>query len=99
MQRWESVSHTNPSRGVMDRMYRILLRSILMVNCATGSAVLAQDAQPTAVLFENVHIFNGKASTLSAPSNVLVRGNKIEKISTEALDVDRRADIHVGHGT
>lgn len=82
----------------MDRMYRILLRSILMVNCATGSAVLAQDAQPTAVLFENVHIFNGKASTLSAPSNVLVRGNKIEKISTEALDVDRRADIHVIEG-
>src|SRR5262245_14777844 len=43
-------------------------------------------------LFQNVRIFDGKSGTLSAPSHLLVRGNKIEKISTTPLPVDRRAD-------
>ena len=51
------------------------------------SAVSAQDspqASGAVTLFENVRIFDGKSATLSAPSNVLVRGNKIETISTPA---------------
>jgi hypothetical protein len=32
-------------------------------------------------LFQNVRIFNGKSAALSAPSNVLVKGNTIERIS------------------
>jgi imidazolonepropionase-like amidohydrolase len=43
-------------------------------------------------LFQNVRIFDGKSGTLSAPSHVLVRGSKIEKISTTPLPIDRRAD-------
>jgi imidazolonepropionase-like amidohydrolase len=43
-------------------------------------------------LFENVCIFDGINATLSPPSNVLVRGNKIEKISTSAIPTNRRAD-------
>jgi imidazolonepropionase-like amidohydrolase len=43
-------------------------------------------------LFQNVRIFDGKSGNLSAPSHLLVRGNKIEKISTTPLPVDRRAD-------
>src|SRR5215472_10205612 len=34
------------------------------------------------VLLRNVRIFDGKSATLSAPANVLVQGNKIERIST-----------------
>ena len=53
----------------------------------------AQDRASEAVtLFQNVRIFDGKSSTLSALSHLLVRGNKIEKISTTPLAVDRRAD-------
>ena len=53
----------------------------------------AQDRASEAVtLFQNVRIFDGKSSTLSALSHLLVRGNKIEKISTTPLPVDRRAD-------
>jgi len=44
------------------------------------------------VVFQNVRIFNGKSDELSAPSNVLVRGNKIEKLSAQAIAIDRRAD-------
>jgi imidazolonepropionase-like amidohydrolase len=43
-------------------------------------------------VFENVRIFDGMNATLSPPSYVLVRGNKIEKISTSPIPTDRRAD-------
>ena len=49
-------------------------------------------ASEPVTLFQNVRIFDGKSGTLSAPSHLLVRGNKIEKISTTPLPVDRRAD-------
>jgi imidazolonepropionase-like amidohydrolase len=44
-------------------------------------------AQSTNILIENVRIFNGKSAQLSAPSNVLVVGNKIETISTTAIAI------------
>jgi imidazolonepropionase-like amidohydrolase len=39
------------------------------------------------VLFENVRIFDGKSAALSAPSNVLVKGNVIERISPGPIEV------------
>jgi imidazolonepropionase-like amidohydrolase len=48
----------------------------------------AQAQQASAVLFQNVRIFDGKNAALSAPSNVLVRNNKIEKISVAAIKAD-----------
>ncbi len=49
---------------------------------------MAQAQQASAVLFQNVRIFDGKNAALSAPSNVLVRDNKIEKISVAAIKAD-----------
>jgi len=49
-------------------------------------------------LFQNVRIFDGKSGSLSAASHLLVRGNKIEKISTTPLPVDRRADTVIIDG-
>lgn len=40
---------------------------------------------PTAAIFENVRIFRGTGDTLSAPSHVLVSGNKIERISPNPI--------------
>jgi imidazolonepropionase-like amidohydrolase len=48
----------------------------------------AQAQQSPAVLFQNVRIFDGKNGALSAPSNVLVRNNKIERISAAAITAD-----------
>jgi imidazolonepropionase-like amidohydrolase len=45
-----------------------------------------------------VGVFNGTTDSLSAPSNVLVRGNKIEKISTSPIATDRRADTRLIDG-
>jgi imidazolonepropionase-like amidohydrolase len=45
----------------------------------------AQSATPKAVLFENVRIFDGTGTSLSAPSNVLVVGNLIQQIATTSI--------------
>jgi imidazolonepropionase-like amidohydrolase len=46
-------------------------------------------------LFQDVRIFDGKTAKLSAPSNVLVRDNKIERISLDPIAVDANAHVHV----
>jgi len=52
----------------------------------TGAASpTAPQSPPSAVLFENVRIFAGTSARLSAPSNVLVVGNLIQSISTQAI--------------
>ena len=49
-------------------------------------------APQSTVLFQDVRIFDGKSGSLSAPSNVLVRGNTIEKISTDRIEIDNIAN-------
>jgi imidazolonepropionase-like amidohydrolase len=49
-------------------------------------------------LFQNVRVFDGKSTTLSGPSHVLVRGNKIETIATQPIPLDRRADTVLVEG-
>jgi imidazolonepropionase-like amidohydrolase len=49
-------------------------------------------------LFQNVRIFDGHSSSLSAPSNVLVRGNKIEQISTSPITADAGTQVIDGGG-
>jgi imidazolonepropionase-like amidohydrolase len=49
----------------------------------------SQSSEPTAILFENVHVFDGRSDALSASMNVLVRGNRIEKISKDPIPTDR----------
>ncbi|WP_249135175.1 amidohydrolase family protein [Bradyrhizobium sp. AUGA SZCCT0222] len=51
-----------------------------------------------AALFQNVRIFDGKNGALSAPSNVLIRGNTIEKISTASIAVDAQTATINGAG-
>ena len=70
-----------------------------VVAAASIGATCAHAQERTAVIvFENVRIFDGTRPSLSAPSNVLVRGNIIEKISTSPIPTDRRADTQVVAG-
>lgn len=48
--------------------------------------------------FRNVKIFDGHSDRLSAPSNVRVKGNRIERISTEALPDEPGATVIDGGG-
>jgi imidazolonepropionase-like amidohydrolase len=70
----------------------------LAATLATGHAFAQPAQQLTTVLFQNVRIFDGKASSLSTPSNVLVRGNKIEKISAAPIALERSANTQIIEG-
>jgi imidazolonepropionase-like amidohydrolase len=74
----------------------------LLTAAIVGSFTLTAQAQtPTtsaATLFQSVRIFDGKNSTLSALSNVLVRGNVIEKISAQPIPTDKRVDTTIIDG-
>jgi imidazolonepropionase-like amidohydrolase len=80
---------------------RTFVVTLLLTGVGLSSAVRAQGSPQeggAVTLFENVRIFDGKSATLSAPSNVLVRGNKIETISTQPIPADRRADTRIVDG-
>ncbi len=47
------------------------------------------------VLFKNARIFDGRSAELSAPSNVLVNGNKIEKISAQSISVEQGPETQI----
>jgi imidazolonepropionase-like amidohydrolase len=49
----------------------------------------------TVTLFQNVRIFDGKNGALSAPSDVLIRGNIIERISASPITVDAIPNVRI----
>ncbi|MBF2048229.1 MAG: amidohydrolase family protein [Leptolyngbya sp. IPPAS B-1204] len=76
--------------------YPVIIGTLLLVVIGFMTQVgLAQNQSspnppsqaPTNTLFENVRIFDGVSEQLSAPSNVLVVGNKIQTISTGSIPV------------
>ena len=74
-----------------------LVTLIALLAFASPNSGFAQSPEGT-VLFQNVRVFDGKSSALSPPTNVLVRGNKIEKITTADIPVDRGADTTIVNG-
>jgi hypothetical protein len=48
---------------------------------------------PAATLFQNVRIFDGSIGTLSASSNLLVKGKIIEQMSTGAILASAHATV------
>ena len=55
---------------------------------APGLESFAAPVSGGTTLFQNVRIFDGRSSALSAPSNVLVKGGTIERISVSPIAVD-----------
>jgi imidazolonepropionase-like amidohydrolase len=71
-------------------MMRAFIKSLAVSAwlCSIVSAAAAQTTVDGATLFQNVRIYDGSGKSLSAPSNVLVRGNRIERISRTPIPVD-----------
>src|SRR5215472_12539570 len=82
----------------MLQIWKRLCTTLVVVTCFASVRLIAQDVQPTVVLFQNVRVFDGKSGVLSGPSNVLVRGNKIERISTAPIATDRSAKTQIIEG-
>src|SRR5262245_17806506 len=82
---------------------KLLLHSLLVLSALLIAPVARGIAQPVPVqsdvtLFQNVRIFDGKSSTLSSPSNVLVRGNTIERISAGPISAEAGTRVIDGGG-
>lgn len=86
------------TRKLKHGQYRpLVLVAFLLSLCQGSQAQEAPGARPSTpsgdavTLFQNVRIFDGKSTTLSGPKHILVRGNKIERISTDPIPTDRSA--------
>ena len=80
---------------------RLAIAVLPLVGIGLSSAVHAQGNQPpaaSATLFQNVRIFDGKGASLSAPSDVLVKGNIIERISTVPIAAEPGVSVIAGSG-
>ncbi len=82
----------------MPPRYLTLLLALIAVVGLSATPAFARDVQASAVLFENVRIFDGRSDRLSGPMNVLVRGNRIESISPDPIATDRSAVTRVVPG-
>jgi imidazolonepropionase-like amidohydrolase len=69
----------------------------LLTTCLPGGRA-DEASRGSVTLFQNVRVFNGRDLDLSPPCHVLVRGNKIEKISTDPIPTDRRGDTQLIDG-
>src|SRR5215831_5149676 len=84
----------------------LALAAICQMVLAQGDADLAaagETSAPTAsvgtsILFQNVRIFDGRNAALSPPANVLVKGNIIERISSEPIPVGLGVSVIAGNG-
>ncbi len=74
------------------------ISAVAYVFLLVAGAAHAQTPDAAVTLFNNVRIFDGINPSLSGPTNVLVRGNLIETISTTPIATDRRADTRIIDG-
>ena len=84
--------HPTIARQALTLVLAVLCLGPLVRPALAASATAGQTQPPAVTLFRNVRIFDGKSSQLSAPSNVLVRGNMIERISSTAIPTDQGAN-------
>jgi imidazolonepropionase-like amidohydrolase len=81
---------------------RIFAAALPLMAVGLASAAHSQGNPPEkdagATLFENVRIFDGKGASRSAPSNVLIKGNIIERISTEPIAAEPGVTVIAGNG-
>ncbi|MHC9291369.1 amidohydrolase family protein [Mycobacterium sp. LTG2003] len=63
-----------------------------------GPSVSGIDSAGRITEFRNVRIFDGRGDRLSAPSNVRVKGNRIERITTDPLPTEPDVTVIDGSG-
>src|SRR5882762_9388634 len=85
----------------MNFMSKRVVVAVSLLALGLASVVYAEGNPPanvSATLFQNVRIFDGKGASLSAPSNVLVNGNIIERISTAPIAAEPGVTVIAGTG-
>jgi imidazolonepropionase-like amidohydrolase len=82
------AAHTVIAPAVLSLVWTLLTLGSLVGPARADAPVAARTPPVPATVFQNVRIFDGKKEQLSPPSYVLVRGNKIERISATRIAVD-----------
>jgi len=84
----------------VDRRFPIRLTCVLASALAFVPLLASRAAEPASqeVLFRDVRVFDGRSPRLSAPTAVLVRGNRIAAIGGEAVPAGGAATIIDGGG-
>lgn len=93
--RWLSALDSSKRAACLASM---LAAALSIGLCRASLAQQAASADREATLFQNVRIFDGRSTTLSALSSVLVRGDRIEAISAQPIAVDGGTEAHVVDG-
>ena len=70
----------------------------VLATLAIGLLHASLAAGDTVTVFQNVRIFDGRNGALSAPTNVLIRGNTIERITSADIPTDRSAGTTIING-
>jgi imidazolonepropionase-like amidohydrolase len=83
---------------VFERAFRAALPLLALGLASAAHAQGSPQKTASATLFQNVRIFDGKGSALSAPSNVLVKGNIIERISATPIAAEPGVTVIAGNG-
>jgi imidazolonepropionase-like amidohydrolase len=83
---------------MLSLLFMSLPSALLVFLFALANTAVAQQGDPAVTLFDNVRIFDGKSPSLSQQTNVLVRGNLIERISQAPIPVDRSATTRIIDG-
>ena len=74
---------------------RIVVFFCLLLGVALAQASFAEQPLPTEFLFDQVRVFDGQSDSLTKPTRVLVRGNRIKAIGQ---DVEASDQAHVIDG-
>src|SRR5262249_5637850 len=88
---WASRYRTCHANRRSEGMPMIARSVVFLLICGLAAPLHAQAPPPEATVLQNVRIFDGKIGQLSGPSHVLIRGNKIERISATPIAGDGRA--------
>jgi imidazolonepropionase-like amidohydrolase len=75
-----------------------LLIGILLAVLSLTVLAASETSTAPAVLFLNVRVFDGESGKLAGPTNVLVRGNIIERISSEPIAAEPSFTVVDGNG-
>lgn len=76
---------------------KTLFKYFLLSSALGASLACAQNAPP-ATLYQNVRVFDGASEKLTAPTNVLIVGNKIKTISSSPIPVPKNSEVFVING-
>lgn len=83
-------------RGLVGLVAGVVMLGLLGILAQSGLAQSRPSraaASSTAVLFENVRVFDGVSPQLSGPANVLVVGNTINTVGVQSLSVPPAANV------